>query len=185
MLIMLPHWTREPALSIQAMEGPVAVACYEGLWNPSVDELHKALGFLPPPIYRSPRQKAQQAAKARLSLMHARAQERLHLPLELHLSEVNWHNSANPQDFCMPTQHSSCLQALQRSKQLVPSADVSADEAASISISLAFGNGYALGLNYAPAVQGPTDGDSALNASIVTAFALGSGFAVGVIQCQQ
>ena len=121
------------------------------------------------------RRHSRQAVKARLSLMHARAQERLHLPLELHLSEVNWHNSANPQDFCMPTQHSSCLQALQRSKQLVPSADVSADEAASISISLAFGNGYALGLNYAPAVQGPTDGDSALNASIVTAFALGSG----------
>lgn len=71
------------------------------------------------------------------------------------------------------------LAGLAAAKQLVPSADVSADEAASISISLAFGNGYALGLNYAPAVQGPTDGDSALNASIATAFAHGSGFAVG------
>ena len=73
MLIMLPHWTREPALSFQAMEGPVAVACYEGQWDPSVDELHKALGFLPPPIYRSPRQKAQQAGSQGTTKSDARA----------------------------------------------------------------------------------------------------------------
>ena len=65
MLIMLPHWTREPALSFQAMEGPVAVACYEGQWDPSVDEVHKMLAFMPPEMYRSPKQQARvEAAKA-------------------------------------------------------------------------------------------------------------------------
>ena len=38
------------------MKGPVAVACYKGQWDASVDALHKALGFMPPPKYRSPAQ---------------------------------------------------------------------------------------------------------------------------------
>ena len=42
--------------------GPVAVACYEGTWDESVDVLHNTLGFTPPPEYRSPAQQARVAA---------------------------------------------------------------------------------------------------------------------------
>ena len=46
------------------MTGPVAVACYEGEWDASVDALHESLGFMPPPEHRSPKQKAQAESSA-------------------------------------------------------------------------------------------------------------------------
>merc|ERR1719174_2596960 len=40
------------------LEGPLAASWYEGTWDASVDQLHAALGFMPPPKYQSPSQKA-------------------------------------------------------------------------------------------------------------------------------
>mmetsp|Transcript_112924 Transcript_112924/g.243264 ORF Transcript_112924/g.243264 Transcript_112924/m.243264 type:complete len:172 (+) Transcript_112924:2-517(+) len=40
------------------LKGPVAAGAYESEWEEFVDGVHTAIGFLPPPQYRSPKQKA-------------------------------------------------------------------------------------------------------------------------------
>jgi glucose-6-phosphate 1-epimerase len=43
----------------QGLVGPVAINMFQSKWDESVDALHSAMGFVPPPMYRSPAQREQ------------------------------------------------------------------------------------------------------------------------------